>query len=78
MWFPLWLHEFAACFTKKSRDMRKSYSRVGGGEKGYQFGGRKGASCVVTLWPCLLVLQPPLQRLFSGSQFVPVSGNCIR
>ena len=23
---------------------------VGGGEKGYQFGGRKGASCAVTLW----------------------------
>jgi hypothetical protein len=24
---------------------------VGGGEKGYQFGGRDGARCGVTLWP---------------------------
>jgi hypothetical protein len=24
---------------------------VGGGEKGYQFGGREGARCGVTLWP---------------------------
>src|SRR5579864_1005161 len=24
---------------------------VGGGEKGYQFGGREGAMCGVTLWP---------------------------
>jgi hypothetical protein len=26
---------------------------VGGGEKGYQFGGREGAMCGVTLWPPL-------------------------
>jgi hypothetical protein len=31
---------------------------VGGGEKGCQFGGRKGASCEVTVWPFLLVLRP--------------------
>ena len=27
--------------------------RVGGGEKGYQFGGREGARCGVTLWPAV-------------------------
>src|SRR5882724_10494441 len=26
---------------------------VGGGEKGYQFGGRDGARCGVTLWPAV-------------------------
>ena len=26
---------------------------VGGGEKGYQFGGREGARCGVTLWPAV-------------------------
>ena len=26
---------------------------VGGGEKGYQFGGREGATCGVTLWPAV-------------------------
>jgi hypothetical protein len=26
---------------------------VGGGEKGYQFGGRDGAVCGVTLWPAV-------------------------
>src|SRR5450755_75352 len=26
---------------------------VGGGEKGYQFGGREGAMCGVTLWPAV-------------------------
>jgi hypothetical protein len=34
----------------------KSYcstSCVGGGEKGYQFGGREGATCGVTLWPAV-------------------------
>ena len=31
---------------------------VGGGEKGYQFGGRKGTTCAVTLWLILLVLRP--------------------
>ena len=39
---------------------------VGGGEKGCQFGGRKGASCGVTRWPFLLVLRAPLRRLFCG------------
>ena len=29
---------------------RKAGKGVGGGEKGYQFGGRKGASGAVTLW----------------------------
>src|ERR1017187_8120123 len=28
-------------------------TRVGGGEKGYQFGGREGARCGVTLWPAV-------------------------
>jgi hypothetical protein len=28
-------------------------ARVGGGENGYQFGGREGARCGVTLWPAL-------------------------
>jgi hypothetical protein len=26
---------------------------VGGGEKGYRFGGRDGARCGVTLWPAV-------------------------
>lgn len=26
---------------------------VGGGEKGYQFSGREGARCGVTLWPAV-------------------------
>ena len=26
---------------------------VGGGEKGYQFGGREGARCGVALWPAM-------------------------
>jgi hypothetical protein len=30
---------------------RKRLASVGGGEKGYQFGGRKSTSCGVTLWP---------------------------
>src|SRR5712691_9788820 len=28
-------------------------SLVGGGEKGYQFGGRDGARCGVTFWPAV-------------------------
>jgi carbohydrate-selective porin OprB len=35
-----------------------SVSVVGGGEKGRQFGGRKGAGGGVTLWPFLLVVRP--------------------
>ena len=31
----------------------KYHSGVGGGEKGYQFGGREGATCGVTLWPAV-------------------------
>src|ERR1039458_9781182 len=30
---------------------RTPFLAVGGGEKGYQFGGRGGARCGVTLWP---------------------------
>jgi hypothetical protein len=30
---------------------RRLRDAVGGGEKGYQFGGRDGARCGVTLWP---------------------------
>ena len=32
---------------------RMERASVGGGEKGYQFGGREGARCGVTLWPPL-------------------------
>jgi NAD(P)-dependent dehydrogenase (short-subunit alcohol dehydrogenase family) len=31
--------------------LEKLRADVGGGEKGYQFGGREGARCGVTLWP---------------------------
>lgn len=44
---------------------------VGGGEKGYQFGGRKGASGVVTLWP-FWPRQRPLKGLCSFSWWSPV------
>ena len=34
--------------SQADRDILKSY--VGGGEKGYQYGGREGARCGVTIW----------------------------
>jgi len=51
---------------------------VGGGEKGYQFGGRKGTTCAVTLWPILLVLRLHYRRLFCGKPVAPVTGRCVQ
>ena len=47
---------------------------VGGGEKGYQFGGRKGASGAVTRWP-FWSLQRPLKGPCSFSWWRPVSAS---
>ncbi|MGH8208875.1 MAG: class I SAM-dependent methyltransferase, partial [Steroidobacteraceae bacterium] len=33
--------------------LSQSAEDVGGGEKGYQFSGREGARCGVTLWPAV-------------------------
>src|ERR1039458_17440 len=37
----------------KACQTRLQKAIVGGGEKGYQFGGREGARCGVTLWPAV-------------------------
>jgi hypothetical protein len=56
-----------ALITESGKTLDK---RVGGGEKGYQFGGRKGASAAVTLWP-FWPLQRPLNGLCSFSWWSP-------
>jgi len=45
--------EFAARKNAKEVAVKIPEDLVGGGEKGYQFSGREGARCGVTLWPAV-------------------------
>jgi len=44
------LHEWLR-FSRHLEERGLPLLAVGGGEKGYQFSGREGATCGVTLWP---------------------------
>ena len=46
------LHKLRRAMVSMSREPLRG-EIVGGGEKGYQFSGREGARCGVTLWPAV-------------------------
>jgi hypothetical protein len=48
-------HSASRRFGRSGRSVRRGsvLTAVGGGEKGYQFSGREGARCGVTLWPAV-------------------------
>jgi hypothetical protein len=71
-----WSQTSADCIP--SPETHRNSLIVGGGEKGYQFGGRKGTTCAVTLWPILLVLRLHYRRLFCGKPVAPVTGRCVQ
>jgi hypothetical protein len=62
----------AFCGSETIRADLRFGKSVGGGEKGGHFGGRKGASGAVTLWPFW-----PLQRAPHSSVFVFLVGSTL-
>jgi hypothetical protein len=74
IWTPFILHSFPG---QQEGELNLKFRLVGGGEKGYQFSGREGARCGVTLWTavgcrkreeadCFLLSQAGLSSLLTS------------